>query len=62
MEGVGGLTIAVLGLGFVGLTTALGLADKGNTVRAFDIDIHRSHDIANSRIPFLECVGTRKKT
>ena len=46
--------IAVLGLGFVGLTTALGFADKGFTVRGFDISRDRCSDIASGRLPFHE--------
>jgi len=30
--------IAVIGLGFVGLTTALGFAEKGFKVKGFDVD------------------------
>jgi len=32
------LNISVIGLGFVGLTTALGFADKGYNVSDYDID------------------------
>lgn len=46
--------ILVIGLGFVGLTTALGLSEKGNTVYAYDIDIDKINLIQNKKIPFYE--------
>jgi UDPglucose 6-dehydrogenase len=49
-----GLRIGVFGLGFVGLTTALGFAEKGFTVRGFDRDPLRLGTIAGGRVPFLE--------
>jgi len=48
------LKIAVLGLGFVGLTTALGFAEKGFDVAGFDIDLERTNKITEGVIPFLE--------
>jgi len=48
------MNIAVFGLGFVGLTTALGFADKGFTVRGFDINETRCGEIAACRVPFHE--------
>lgn len=48
------MKIAVFGLGFVGLTTALGFADKGFEVRGFDINATRCNEIAAGRIPFHE--------
>lgn len=47
-------SIAVLGLGFVGLTTALGLAQKGQAVIGFDTDPKRRAAIAEGIIPFHE--------
>jgi UDPglucose 6-dehydrogenase len=46
--------IAVLGLGFVGLTTALGFAWKGNSVRGFDVHKHRADSLLRKKIPFHE--------
>jgi UDPglucose 6-dehydrogenase len=46
--------IAVFGLGFVGLTTALGFAEKGFSVRGFDIDAARNAEIAGGSVPFFE--------
>ena len=46
--------IAILGLGFVGLTTALGLAEKGKAVIGFDADAKRNKDIASRIVPFHE--------
>jgi UDPglucose 6-dehydrogenase len=48
------MKVAVFGLGFVGLTTALGFADKGFTVRGYDINEARSAEIREGSIPFLE--------
>jgi UDPglucose 6-dehydrogenase len=47
--------IAVLGLGFVGLTTAIGLAEKtGRKVIGFDIDAARSRTLQEGKLPFHE--------
>jgi len=46
--------ISVFGLGFVGLTTGLGFADKGFMVRGFDISSERSGVISGGGVPFYE--------
>lgn len=46
--------ITVLGLGFVGLTTALGFAEKGCKVYGFDVDSKKSDLIKSGRLPFAE--------
>lgn len=46
--------IAVIGLGFVGLTTALGFSEKGFIVKGFDIDKNKRNGISNYKIPFHE--------
>jgi len=46
--------ITVLGLGFVGLTTALGFAKKGFKVYGIDVDQRRVESIKNGKIPFYE--------
>jgi len=46
--------IGVVGLGFVGLTTSVGLALKGNTVLGYDIDERRMAQIKNGVVPFYE--------
>lgn len=46
--------IAVIGLGFVGLTTALGLAEKGRLVAGFDADPERQATLGRRQIPFHE--------
>ncbi len=46
--------IAVLGLGFVGLTVALGFAEKGVEVYGVDIDTFRADLIRNGKIPYYE--------
>ena len=48
------MTVTIFGLGFVGLTTALGLAEKGNTVYGIDIDESRANKISNNIVPFEE--------
>jgi len=48
------MRIAVFGLGFVGLTTALGFADKGFSVRGYDINKERCSEIAGGKVPFFE--------
>lgn len=46
--------ITVIGLGFVGLTTALGLGEKGNKVYGYDTDIAKTNLIKNKKLPFFE--------
>jgi UDPglucose 6-dehydrogenase len=46
--------ITVLGLGFVGLTTALGFSKKGFKVYGIDVDQSRVDNIKNYKIPFYE--------
>jgi len=47
--------ISVFGLGFVGLTTALGFCNNtGEKIVGYDIDIHRKTSIYNLDIPFWE--------
>ncbi|MDR1714081.1 MAG: nucleotide sugar dehydrogenase [Coriobacteriales bacterium] len=47
--------IAVIGLGFVGLTTAVGLAEKtGLAVVGYDCDAARSAQIRAGQLPFVE--------
>lgn len=48
------MTITVFGLGFVGLTTALGLASKGHKVYGIDVDTERTTTISQGTLPFLE--------
>src|SRR3989338_7046599 len=46
--------ITVIGLGFVGLTTALGFADKGHKVYGLDINQEKTVALKKGIIPFLE--------
>lgn len=46
--------ITVIGLGFVGLTTALGFSDKGCTVYGYDIDQKKKEQLTKGNIPFYE--------
>lgn len=46
--------VTVIGLGFVGLTTALGLCEFGNEVYGIDVCSSRINTINNGQIPFQE--------
>lgn len=46
--------ITVFGLGFVGLTTALGFAHFGNKVYGVDINTERVELLQNNKLPFFE--------
>jgi len=46
--------ITVIGLGFVGLTTALGFADKGFKVFGLDNDRNRFKSLSKNQVPFFE--------
>ena len=48
------LKVAVFGLGFVGLTTAVGFAKKGFDVVGYEIDKNKSFLLNNGEIPFYE--------
>ncbi len=48
------MTITVFGLGFVGLTTALGFCEKGNTVHGIDVNAQRVALYKGGNIPFVE--------
>jgi len=46
--------ITVLGLGFVGLTTALGFADKGFTVYGIEANADKARALSEGNVPFHE--------
>ena len=46
--------ITIIGLGFVGLTTALGFSEKGNKVFGFDINKEKTDLISQKKLPFFE--------
>lgn len=48
--------VGVIGLGFVGLTTALGFAHKGLKVFGFDISAERLETLRQRQVPFYEPV------
>lgn len=48
------MKICVIGLGFVGLSTALSFADKGETVYGYDIDKERTDIVSKGQSPFFE--------
>lgn len=46
--------ISVIGLGFVGLTTAIGFCEKGFSVYGYDIDCKKTGLIKEGNLPFFE--------
>ncbi|MBM7096065.1 UDP-glucose/GDP-mannose dehydrogenase family protein [Bacillus sp. H-16] len=48
------MKIAVIGAGYVGLTTSCVLADKGNTVTCIDKDQRKLEKLAKGQVPFFE--------
>lgn len=48
------MVISVFGLGFVGLTTALGFAEIGHKVYGVEVNKARYETIASGKLPFLE--------
>ena len=46
--------VTVVGLGFVGLTTALGFAEYGHKVYGIEINEERMATIQSGKLPFLE--------
>ena len=48
------MVITVFGLGFVGLTTALGFAEYGHEVYGVEINQNRLDTIKSGKLPFLE--------
>ncbi|WP_145331211.1 UDP-glucose/GDP-mannose dehydrogenase family protein [Paenibacillus xylanexedens] len=48
------INITVVGLGFVGLTAALGFAEKGYSVKAYDSDIYKTIELSKGELPFHE--------
>lgn len=48
------MVVTIFGLGFVGLTTALGLAEMGHRVYGIEIDQEKKSMIVTGKIPFLE--------
>jgi UDPglucose 6-dehydrogenase len=48
------LEVAVVGVGHVGLVSAVSLASVGHRVRAQDVDHHRIEQLVSGQVPFLE--------
>ena len=46
--------ISVVGAGFVGLTTSLGLASKGHDILCIDNDRSKIFNLKKNKIPFFE--------
>ncbi|HMN87754.1 MAG TPA: 3-hydroxyacyl-CoA dehydrogenase NAD-binding domain-containing protein, partial [Bauldia sp.] len=54
-----GMTVAVIGLGYIGLSTAAALADGGVTVLGVDIDPERVAAVASGTVTTDEADLTR---
>ncbi|MBS4961100.1 MAG: UDP-glucose/GDP-mannose dehydrogenase family protein [Clostridiales bacterium] len=48
------MVVTVFGLGFVGLTTAVGFAEKGVKVYGYDVDKSRCAILSSGKLPFFE--------
>ena len=48
------MVVTVFGLGFVGLTTAVGFAEKGVKVYGYDVDKSRCPILSSGKLPFFE--------
>ena len=48
------MQVAVLGLGYVGLSTAVCLAELGHSVTGYDIDPQRVRLLMQNEVPFHE--------
>ena len=48
------MVVTVIGLGFVGLTTALGFAENGHKVYGIEVDKEKLSAIKNLQLPFYE--------
>ena len=48
------MVITIFGLGFVGLTTALGFAEYGHKIYGIETDEERLHTVRSGSLPFLE--------
>jgi len=48
------MKIVVMGLGFVGLTTALGFAEKGHTVLGYDPNKEKTAELASGKVSLYE--------
>ena len=48
------MKITVMGLGFVGLTTALGLAEKGHTVLGYDANAAKTAELSSGKVSLYE--------
>ena len=48
------MNLAVIGAGYVGLTTAICLASQNHRITIFDIDDEKIKKIQNKKLPFFE--------
>ena len=54
MDDVFSGTVAVIGLGYIGLPTAVAIASRGIAVVGVDVDEHTVESVARGEIPFVE--------
>ena len=48
------MNIVIVGTGYVGLVTGVGLAELGNTVTFIDLDTEKIKKLKNKELPFFE--------
>ena len=48
------MNIVIIGTGYVGLVTGVGLANLGNTVDFIDLDENKINDLSSKKITFYE--------
>ena len=48
------MNIVIIGTGYVGLVTGVGLASLGNVVNFIDLDENKIKDLSNKKITFYE--------
>ena len=48
------MNIVIVGTGYVGLVTGVGLAELGNTVSFIDLDTEKIKKLKNKELPFFE--------
>jgi UDPglucose 6-dehydrogenase len=53
-EAPGGLLVTVIGIGYLGLTHAVCMADLGHEVLAIDVDENRVKQVSQGEMPFFE--------
>ena len=50
----GGLTVGVVGLGYVGIATAVALAQHGRSVKCYERDSEKARRMRDGNVPIFE--------